>query len=173
MNYSDSPTADPLRDDSNPDQLAPAIDEFDPIACLTVERSKQYGLSVGDSLLLLGISGDLREWERDCIHRHPTQRWRLLRLEGSAQIREFDSVVDCERTHLKAPQVREMRPETQILTEIVGISTANGTNRIAIFAANLSAIAGFQKGKAVPWKRVAPLVVPIVVGAAFGAWWPP
>ena len=57
-----------------------------------------------------------------------------------------------------------------ILTEMVGISTANGTNRIAIFAANLSAIAGFQKGKAVPWKRVAPLVVPTVVGAAFGAW---
>jgi uncharacterized membrane protein YfcA len=51
----------------------------------------------------------------------------------------------------------------------VGISTANGTNRIAIFAANLSAIAGFQKGKAIPWKRVAPLVVPTVVGAAFGA----
>jgi uncharacterized membrane protein YfcA len=53
---------------------------------------------------------------------------------------------------------------------MVGISTANGTNRIAIFVANLSAIAGFQKGKAVPWKRVAPLVVPTVVGAAFGAW---
>lgn len=57
-----------------------------------------------------------------------------------------------------------------ILNEMVGISTANGTNRIAILAANLSAVAGFQKGKAVPWQRVVPLLPPTVVGAAFGAW---
>ena len=57
-----------------------------------------------------------------------------------------------------------------ILNEMVGISTANGTNRIAILAANLSAIAGFQQGKAVPWKRVIPLLIPTVIGAAFGAW---
>jgi uncharacterized membrane protein YfcA len=57
-----------------------------------------------------------------------------------------------------------------ILNEMVGISTANGTNRIAILAANLSAIAGFQKGKAVPWQRVIPLLIPTVIGAAFGAW---
>ena len=57
-----------------------------------------------------------------------------------------------------------------ILNEMVGISTANGTNRIAILAANLSAVAGFQKGKAIPWSRVAPLLPPTVVGAALGAW---
>jgi uncharacterized membrane protein YfcA len=57
-----------------------------------------------------------------------------------------------------------------ILNEMVGISVANGTNRIAIMAANLSAIAGFQRGKAIPWKRVVPLIVPTVIGAALGAW---
>ena len=57
-----------------------------------------------------------------------------------------------------------------ILTEMVGISSANGTNRIAVLAASLSGIAGFQRGKAVPWKRVAPLILPAVTGAAFGAW---
>lgn len=57
-----------------------------------------------------------------------------------------------------------------ILNEMVGINTANGTNRIAILAANLSAIAGFQQGKAIPWRRVVPLLVPTVIGAAFGAW---
>lgn len=57
-----------------------------------------------------------------------------------------------------------------ILTEMVGISTANGTNRIAILLANLSALAGFQRGKAVPWTRVAPLIIPTVLGAAAGAW---
>lgn len=57
-----------------------------------------------------------------------------------------------------------------ILNEMVGISTANGTNRIAILAANLSAIAGFQRGDAVPWRRLAPLIPPVIVGAAFGAW---
>ena len=57
-----------------------------------------------------------------------------------------------------------------ILTEIVGISTANGTNRIAILAANITAVAGFQKGKAVPWKQVLPLLPPAMVGAAMGAW---
>lgn len=57
-----------------------------------------------------------------------------------------------------------------ILTEIVGISTANGTNRIAILAANLTAVGGFQRGKAVLWSRVLPLLPPTVAGAAFGAW---
>ena len=57
-----------------------------------------------------------------------------------------------------------------ILNELVGISTANGTNRIAILAANLSAIVGFQRGKAVPWSRVLPLLPPTVGGAALGAW---
>lgn len=57
-----------------------------------------------------------------------------------------------------------------ILTEMVGISTANGTNRIAIFLANMTAIAGYQKGAAIPWRRLGVLIVPTVVGAAAGAW---
>jgi uncharacterized membrane protein YfcA len=57
-----------------------------------------------------------------------------------------------------------------ILNEMVGINTANGTNRIAIMAANLTAIAGFHRGDAVPWRRVVPLLVPTVAGAALGAW---
>lgn len=57
-----------------------------------------------------------------------------------------------------------------ILAEIVDISIGNGTNRIAILAANLTAIAGFQKGKAVPWKQVLPLLPPAMAGAALGAW---
>ncbi len=57
-----------------------------------------------------------------------------------------------------------------ILTAMVGINTANGTNRIAIFLANLTAIAGYQKGEAIPWKRVGVLVIPTVLGAAVGAW---
>ena len=55
-----------------------------------------------------------------------------------------------------------------ILTEMVGINTANGTNRIAILLANLTAIAGYQKGEAVPWRRVSVLIVPTVLGAAIG-----
>ncbi|MGB5656050.1 MAG: TSUP family transporter, partial [Acidimicrobiia bacterium] len=45
-----------------------------------------------------------------------------------------------------------------ILTEMVGIVTANGTNRIAILLANLTAIAGYQKGEAIPWRRVGVLI---------------
>lgn len=57
-----------------------------------------------------------------------------------------------------------------ILTEMVGINTANGTNRIAIFLANLTAIAGYQKGEVVPWRRLSVLIIPTVIGAAIGAW---
>jgi hypothetical protein len=57
-----------------------------------------------------------------------------------------------------------------ILTEMVGISTANGTNRIAILLANLTAMAGYQKGEAIPWRRVSVLIIPTVVGAGVGAW---
>jgi hypothetical protein len=57
-----------------------------------------------------------------------------------------------------------------ILTEIVGINTANGTNRIAIFLANLTAIAGYEKGKAIPWRRIGVLLAPTLIGAAAGAW---
>jgi uncharacterized membrane protein YfcA len=53
---------------------------------------------------------------------------------------------------------------------MVGINTANGTNRIAILLANLTAIAGYQKGEAVPWRRVSVLIAPTVLGAAIGAW---
>lgn len=57
-----------------------------------------------------------------------------------------------------------------ILTEMVGINTANGTNRVAILLANLTAMAGYQKGEAVPWRRVSVLLLPTVIGAAAGAW---
>ncbi|GBE24404.1 hypothetical protein BMS3Bbin02_00675 [bacterium BMS3Bbin02] len=57
-----------------------------------------------------------------------------------------------------------------ILTEIAGPLVANGTNRIAILAANLAATAGFHRGGAVEWRRVWPLIPPTVVGAGFGAW---
>jgi uncharacterized membrane protein YfcA len=57
-----------------------------------------------------------------------------------------------------------------IMTEIVGVSVANGTNRIAILLANASALSGFQKGGAVPWHRLGRLIPPTVLGAAFGAW---
>ncbi|MEN8234493.1 MAG: sulfite exporter TauE/SafE family protein [Actinomycetota bacterium] len=57
-----------------------------------------------------------------------------------------------------------------ILTEMVGINTANGTNRIAILLANLTAIAGYEKGKAIPWRRLGVLILPTIAGAAIGAW---
>lgn len=57
-----------------------------------------------------------------------------------------------------------------IMTEIVGVSVANGTNRIAILLANASALTRFQKGDVVPWHRLTKLIAPTVVGAAFGAW---
>lgn len=57
-----------------------------------------------------------------------------------------------------------------ILTEIVGVSVANGTNRIAILLANITAATGYQRGGAVPWRRVVKLIAPTVVGAAVGAW---
>ncbi len=57
-----------------------------------------------------------------------------------------------------------------IMTEIVGISVANGTNRIAILLANASALTRFQRGGAVPWARVLRLIAPTVLGAALGAW---
>ena len=57
-----------------------------------------------------------------------------------------------------------------ILTVIVGVSVANGTYRIAILVANISALAGYQRGGAVPWHRVGGLIPPTVLGAALGAW---
>lgn len=57
-----------------------------------------------------------------------------------------------------------------ILEAMVGINTANGSNRIAILAANLSAVTRFQRGEAIPWGRVTPLLVPVLLGAGAGAW---
>jgi len=57
-----------------------------------------------------------------------------------------------------------------ILTEIVGVNVANGTNRIAILLANASALTTFQRGDVVPWSRLSRLVAPTVAGAALGAW---
>jgi hypothetical protein len=57
-----------------------------------------------------------------------------------------------------------------ILTEIVGVSVANGTNRIAILLANASALTRFQRGHVVPWHRMGRLIAPTVIGAGFGAW---
>ncbi len=76
------------------------------------------------------------------------------------------SVAYVGRWSRRAPTTTRPR----LLNEMVGITTANGTNRIAILAANLSAIAGFQQGKAVPWRRVMPLIPPTIAGAALGAW---
>lgn len=56
-----------------------------------------------------------------------------------------------------------------ILVELVGASVANGTNRIAILLQNVVAVAGFQRGRAVPWRRVLPLVPAVVGGAIAGA----
>lgn len=57
-----------------------------------------------------------------------------------------------------------------ILTEIVGVNVANGTNRIAILLANASALTRFQRGGAVPWARATKLILPTILGAACGAW---
>ena len=57
-----------------------------------------------------------------------------------------------------------------IMTEMFTIGVANGTNRIAILLANAVALSRFQRGGAVPWHRLGPLIAPIVGGAAFGAW---
>lgn len=57
-----------------------------------------------------------------------------------------------------------------ILVEIVGASVANGTNRIAILMQNLAGLAGYQRGKAVPWPVVWPLIPPMLLGAVSGAY---
>mgnify|MGYP001820336915 CR=1 FL=1 len=57
-----------------------------------------------------------------------------------------------------------------VLVEIVGASVANGTNRIAILMQSLAAVAGYQRGKAVPWHAVWPLIPPMMLGAVSGAY---
>lgn len=57
-----------------------------------------------------------------------------------------------------------------VLTEMLDASLANGTNRVAILIANITASASFHKGGAVPWRAVGPLLLPAVLGSAIGAW---
>lgn len=57
-----------------------------------------------------------------------------------------------------------------VLVEIVGASVANGTNRVAILMENAIAVVSFHRGRKVPWRFVLPLFIPIVAGAAAGAW---
>lgn len=46
---------------------------------------------------------------------------------------------------------------------------ANGTNRIAILLQNITAVINFQQKKLIDWKRSVRLSIPIVLGAAVGA----
>lgn len=57
-----------------------------------------------------------------------------------------------------------------LLAGIVGPSVANGTLRISILMQSCAGAAGFQKGKAIPWKALLPLIVPTTAGAVGGAW---
>jgi len=57
-----------------------------------------------------------------------------------------------------------------VLEALLGATAANGTNRIAILFANASAVAGYTRGGAMPWRRVAGAIPAAVVGAAVGAW---
>lgn len=47
---------------------------------------------------------------------------------------------------------------------------ANGTNRVAILLQNSAGVAGFQRGRVVPWDRIKPLVLPVLGGALAGSW---
>lgn len=58
-----------------------------------------------------------------------------------------------------------------ILVEVLGDPLlANGSNRIAVLLSNSTAVAGFQRGRVVPWKRVRPLILPVLGGAVAGSW---
>lgn len=56
-----------------------------------------------------------------------------------------------------------------ILVDVLGASVANGTNRVAILIANLTATASYRQGGALNWATVRPLIVPTVLGSAIGA----
>lgn len=56
-----------------------------------------------------------------------------------------------------------------ILVEMVGPTIANGTNRVSVLLANITAGASFAKGGAVDWPGVARLLPSIMVGAGAGA----
>ncbi len=57
-----------------------------------------------------------------------------------------------------------------VLEGLLGATTANGTNRIAVLLANATAVGGFAKGGAMPWRKALVLIPPAVVGAGVGAW---
>lgn len=58
-----------------------------------------------------------------------------------------------------------------LLVELLGDPLlANGTNRVAILLQNVVGVAGFQRGRAVPWASVTPLVAPVLAGALAGSW---
>lgn len=56
-----------------------------------------------------------------------------------------------------------------ILVEMVGATIANGTNRVAVLLANITAGVSFAKGGVVDWPAVARLLPSVVIGAAAGA----
>lgn len=47
---------------------------------------------------------------------------------------------------------------------------ANGTNRVAVLLQNSAGLAGFQRGRVVPWSAIKRLAVPVLVGALAGSW---
>lgn len=57
-----------------------------------------------------------------------------------------------------------------LLVAMTDGNIANGTNRVAVMFANLTAIAAYQKGEAVPWTGVRRLLIPTAAGSAAGAW---
>jgi len=56
-----------------------------------------------------------------------------------------------------------------ILTDLIGPNAANGTNRIAILMAQITAATRFTRGGVMPWRAIAPLVLPTILGALAGA----
>ena len=57
-----------------------------------------------------------------------------------------------------------------LLTAFVGPTVANGTLRISILMQGIAGVAGFQRGGAIPWRAVVPLIAPTTAGAVGGAW---
>jgi len=48
---------------------------------------------------------------------------------------------------------------------------ANGTNRVGVFAQNLTGVWGFHRSRAMSWRWGLAVSVPALVGSALGAWW--
>jgi uncharacterized membrane protein YfcA len=57
-----------------------------------------------------------------------------------------------------------------ILTGIVGPTVANGSLRLGILLQSIAGVAGWQRGRAIPWPATLRLVAPTVGGAGTGAW---